>query len=76
MAEGEIDWERERARAASATQQSLAALARRAGWSVGSARGKGSHILATRDHARPVVIQRKMYRAAALSVIDQLRKGE
>jgi hypothetical protein len=71
-----IDWERERLRAAQHSQATLAALARRAGWAVSSRKGKGSHMLVTRPGiARPVVIQSRMYREAALRVLDQLREG-
>ncbi len=71
-----IDWQAERGRAARHTQRSLIALARRAGWTVQPGRGKGSHVLLTKPGAaRPVVIQQRMYRNAALSIIDQLEEG-
>jgi len=69
-----IDWELERARAASHTQVSLVRLARDAGYEV--SQGKGSHLVASRPGlGRPVVIQNKIWRVVALSIIDALREG-
>jgi hypothetical protein len=70
----EIDWDAERARAGQATQRTLGRTRIDAGYNVRPA--KGGHVAAFRPGlSRPVIIQSRMYRSAALRIVSQLEEG-
>lgn len=71
-----IDWRRELARAGSHTQDTLVALALRAGWFEVTARGKGSHrYFKNNSDARPVTIPSHPAVNTARAIIRQLGGG-